>query len=130
MAKIEIFAVGLILTAGNTNRYIVTELMKRNGLMTKRMKAVFFEKDVDIEAVAAAKKGDLFGSGEISTVKVAPYEITGADGVTRSVETATLFVPDGDEVEAIMSRKKLSRALAPVAAAPLALESLVAPVLP
>lgn len=120
MARIEIFAVGEIKTATNNNRYVVAELMKRNGLLTKRMKSVFFEQDVDIEAVAAAKKGDLLGNGEISTVKTAPYEING-----KMVETATLFIPDGDEVDAIMSKKKLSRAAAPVAA-PVALESLVA----
>lgn len=112
MARIELFAVGEVKTAQNNNKYIVCELMKRNGLLTKRVKAVFFDKDVDIEGIAKATKGDFLGNGEISTIKTAPYEVNG-----KMVETATLFIPEGDEVDAILNRKKMARPAAPAAPA-------------
>lgn len=120
MAKIELFSFIKEDEAKNGNKFIVVELCKRNVAFTKRMKAVFFEKDIDIEFVKGLKKGETIGFGEISTIKVADYEING-----KTVNTATLFVLDGDEVDAVMAKKRLSRAVAPVAA-PLALESLVA----
>lgn len=114
MARITVYAVGDVKTSKNNNKYAVVEMQKQNGLLTKRVKGVFFEKDIDIDALSKAQKGDLLCVGEISTVKVAPYEITTPDGV-RTVSTATILIPEGDEVDAILTRKKLERPAAPAA---------------
>lgn len=118
MARIDLFQIVKTDTAKNGNKFAVVELMKRNGVFTKRMKAVFFDKDIDLDELAKLKKGDTLGNGEITTIKVADYEING-----KTVNTATLFVLDGDEVDAVMAKKRLTRAAAPVAA-PATIESL------
>lgn len=117
MARITIYHVGEVKTSAKNTKYVTIELMKTNGFLTKRTKSTFFEQDVDIEAVSKAKKGDLFGIGELATRKVEPYPIVGADGVERMVETATRFIADGEKEDVVFHKSGFKLAGAPAAPA-------------